>query len=65
MRPRMSCRLFDGDDSETIGIVRCLPDSLEGNHTLAQQKTGSNWNCPDASAGNPLVAGSSPARPTK
>jgi hypothetical protein len=47
-----------------IGIIRFGPESLEGNHPVAQQKTGGNRNCRDLSAGNPLVAGSSPARPT-
>jgi hypothetical protein len=30
---------------------------------VAQQKTGNNRTCPDLWSGNPLVAGSSPARP--
>jgi hypothetical protein len=33
------------------------------NHLVAQQRTGNNRTCPDLWSGNPLVAGSSPARP--
>jgi hydroxyethylthiazole kinase-like sugar kinase family protein len=59
----MSCRLFDANNSEMIGIIRFGLESLEVNHPLVQQKTGTNRVYQDLSAANPLVAGSSPARP--
>jgi ferredoxin-NADP reductase len=58
------------------GLLVCYPriepelsgserNCLRANHLMAQQETGSNRNCPDRWVANPLVAGSSPARPIR
>ena len=57
-------RLFTANDPEPTGIAR-LPlgvrDSQSGCRTM---RTGNNRDCQDLRIANPLVAGSSPARPT-
>ena len=57
-------RLFTANDPEPTGIAR-LPlgvrDSQSGCRTT---RTGNNRDCQDLRIANPLVAGSSPARPT-
>jgi hypothetical protein len=51
----MGCRLFDANDSEMIGTIRFGMESLEVNHPVVQQKTGTNRVCQDLSAANPLL----------
>jgi hypothetical protein len=57
-------RLFTANDPEPTGIAR-LPlgvrDSQSGCRTT---RTGNNRDCQDLRIANPLIAGSSPARPT-
>jgi len=57
-------RLFTANDPEPTGIAQfrsAVRDSQSGCRTV---ETGNNRNSQDLRIGNPLVAGSSPARPT-
>jgi hypothetical protein len=56
-------RLFDVIDREPVGTVRLLPDTKSANRVVAQQKTGIHRRGREPTVVNPLVAGSSPARP--
>jgi hypothetical protein len=56
-------RLFAVIDREPIGTVRLLPDANGANRIVAQQKTGIRRKGRESMIANPLVAGSSPARP--
>ena len=57
-------RLFTANDREPTG----MPGSYRGfetvNPVVAQWETGNNRDCQDLRIANPLLAGSSPARPT-
>ena len=61
---RINCRLFDANDPESTGIARLRPESLDDQSPCGTPKIRNHWTCPDLSAAHPLVAGSSPARPT-
>jgi hypothetical protein len=50
-----------GNGPELTGSGR---NRRRANSPVAQRRTGNNRSCPDLWVGSPLVAGSSPARPT-